>query len=81
MTMMNPADVTIDQETTRKPGNPEPGGNNQYQKKEVVNHDNIMNYQTDSRATQGKSIEYTLRRLRKDHPEVLVDFINQTLLN
>jgi hypothetical protein len=56
--------------TTKKPGganNPE--GNNQYQAKEV-NHNNVMNDQT--KAIQGNSLDYTLRRLRKEAPELVM---------
>lgn len=57
----------IDQELTRKPGNP--SGNNQYETKEGGNADNISN-SSKRNEQHGTSIEYTLRRLRKDHPEI-----------
>lgn len=60
----------IDQELTRKPG----GANNPYGckgKDEGINNDNVMiDSQPEQKASQGNSIEYTLRRLRKDHPEL-----------
>lgn len=58
----------IDQELTRKPG--APVGNQFASKEEKTNHDNVMNSLSDTKASQGNSIEYTLRRLRKDHPEL-----------
>ena len=57
----------IDQEITRKPGNPT--GSNQYESKESGNTDNISN-SSKRNESHGTSIEYTLRRLRKDHPEL-----------
>ncbi len=61
----------IDQELTRKPGganNPEGIGGKGH-KEAIVNHNNVMN-DKETKASQGNSIEYTLRRLRKDHPEL-----------
>lgn len=60
----------IDQELTRKPG----GANNPYGckgKDDGINNDNVMiDSQSDTKASQGNSVEYTLRRLRKHHPEL-----------
>ena len=58
----------IDQELTRKPG--APVGNQFASKEDKTNHDNVMNSLSDTKASQGNSVEYTLRRLRKHHPEL-----------
>ena len=68
----------IDQELTRKPG--APVGNQFASKEEKTNHDNVMNSLSDHKATQGNSIEYTLRRLRKDHPELHEKVLARLLL-
>lgn len=70
----------IDQELTRKPGganNPEGIGGKSH-KEAIVNHNNVMN-DKETKASQGNSIEYTLRRLRKDHPELHEKVINNEL--
>lgn len=60
----------IDQELTRKPGGQEGNTNNRFSQDDDTNNDNVMIRSPDTKASQGNSIEYTLRRLRKDHPEL-----------
>lgn len=55
----------IIEQTTRKPGNP--SGNNQYETKEDGNTDNISNSKPRNEK-HGTSLDYTLRRLRKEAP-------------
>ncbi len=69
--------ILINEMTTKKPGGPNnPEGNNQHVQKEV-NHNNIMNDQT--KAIQGTSLDYTLRRLKKEAPGLLEKVVNREM--
>ena len=65
----------INIEITKKPG--APVGNTNASKEET-NHNNIMNC-LDTKAVQGTSLDYTLRRLRKEAPELHAEVINKAM--
>jgi hypothetical protein len=65
--------LTIKQDSVTRGGNNNPSGANQHQPRDEVNHDNIM-IDLKTGTEQGTSVSYTLRRLARNHPELLERF-------